>query len=123
MEAADLPFPRYPIRPAASKQMPAVSTLIMAIVIIDPMSEFWTNGCTLPFRGSKYQKLPQPMTIKAAPEIVESISTTPRLCGMHIYAAAVIGANVSTCHKKIAQTFVRADVGRRGPQLIPCVEI
>ena len=43
---------------------------MITIVIIDATSEFSIYRCVLPWRGSKYQKLPQLTTINANPMIV-----------------------------------------------------
>ncbi len=70
---------RYPNRPAASSPTPAVRLVISPIVTIEPTSEFRTKGWTTPLRGSRYQKLPQLSTIKAAPETVDSMQCPPLL--------------------------------------------
>ena len=57
--------------------MPKVNPDMIAIVIIEPTSEFFTSGFTWPLRGSKYQKKAPLATTKAAPKMMENISKVP----------------------------------------------
>jgi hypothetical protein len=61
---------------------------MIAIVIIEPTSEFLTSVCTWPLRGSNYQKLALATTTKAAPQMMKNISKALLLRGTNVFLCA-----------------------------------
>jgi hypothetical protein len=71
---------------------PNVNPDIIPIVTIEPTSEFLTSGFTWPLCGSKYQNTAHDMIVKAAPLMMENMSSGPVVGAAGVLPAQIFQA-------------------------------